>query len=125
MALYMLHTDIATALIQGGSPVLDRRVARATPRQLCISAITRGELLCGLSGKMLSKHKGGSSKSETPPRDEIAGEETGDVPVGSGNDSDLDDVTVAQQLGSPTDQTMEALRKTTHSVLAAFNAGRG
>jgi predicted nucleic acid-binding protein len=119
MALYMLHTDIATGLIQGGSSALDRRVARATPRELCISAVTRGELLCGLSRQMLRKKKGRESKPETPPRKEIV-EETGDAPVGSGNDSDLDAVIVAQPLVSPIDQTMGSLRKTTHTELAAL-----
>jgi predicted nucleic acid-binding protein len=120
MALYMLHTDIATGLIQGGSSALDRRVACAAPRVLCISAVTRGELLCGLSGQMLRKKKGRGSKPETRPRDEIVREETGDAPVGGGNDSDLDDVIVAQPLVSPIDPTMESLRKTTHAVLAAL-----
>ena len=123
MALYMLHTDIATALIQGGSPALDRRVARATPHRLCISAVTRGELLCGLSRQMLQKKRRGS-KSETPPRKEIVREETRDAPVGRGNDSDLDDVIVAQPLVSPIDQTtVESLRKATHAVLAALTPG--
>jgi predicted nucleic acid-binding protein len=118
MALYMLHTDIATDLIQGGSPKLDRRVACAAPHGLCISAVTRGELLCGLSRQY---KKGRGSKSETPPRKEIVGDETGNAPVASGNDSDLDDVIVAQPLVSPIDQTtVESLRKTTHAVLAAL-----
>ena len=92
MTLYMLHTDTATDLIQGGSPALDRRVACATPRDLCISAVTRGELLCGLSGQMLRKKKGRGSKPKTTPRKESVG----------------------------IDQTMESLRKTTHTVLAAL-----
>jgi predicted nucleic acid-binding protein len=70
---------------------------------------------------MLQKKKGRGSKSETPPRKEIVGKETGDAPVGSGNDSDLDDVIVAQPLVSPIDQkTVESLRKTTHAALAAL-----
>lgn len=121
MALYMLHTDIATDLIQGGSPVLDRRVACATPRELCISAVTRGELLCGLSRQMPQKRKRRGSKSETPPRTEIAVEETRDAPTGSGNDSNIGDVIVPQPLVSPIDQaTVESLRKTSHAVLAAL-----
>jgi tRNA(fMet)-specific endonuclease VapC len=49
MSLYMLHTDIATDLIHGKSPALDSRIAATPPQELCISAVTRGELLCGLS----------------------------------------------------------------------------
>lgn len=48
MALYMLDTNIAAYLLRGQFPVLDTRI-RATPSaQLCISAITRGELLHGV-----------------------------------------------------------------------------
>jgi tRNA(fMet)-specific endonuclease VapC len=49
MPLYMLHTDIATDLIHGKSPTLDSRIAATPPQELCISAVTCGELLCGLS----------------------------------------------------------------------------
>jgi tRNA(fMet)-specific endonuclease VapC len=49
MSLYMLHTDIAVGLIHGKSPVLDSRIATTSPHELCISAVTRGELLCALS----------------------------------------------------------------------------
>jgi tRNA(fMet)-specific endonuclease VapC len=60
MSLYMLHTDIATDLIHGKSPALDRRIASTLPQELCISAVTRGELLCGLSLQWLrKKHAGG------------------------------------------------------------------
>lgn len=48
MSLYMLDTDTVSYLIGGTSPVLDARVAAAQPDALCISAITRGELLYGL-----------------------------------------------------------------------------
>jgi tRNA(fMet)-specific endonuclease VapC len=51
MSLYMLDTDTVSYLIRGTSPVLDARVARARPDELCISAITRGELLYGLKLK--------------------------------------------------------------------------
>jgi predicted nucleic acid-binding protein len=49
MALYMLSTDIAACLIRGTSRTLDERVASAPPEELCISAVTRGELLLGVS----------------------------------------------------------------------------
>jgi len=49
MALYMLSTDIAVCLIRGTSRALDERVASALPEELCISAVTRGELLLGVS----------------------------------------------------------------------------
>jgi tRNA(fMet)-specific endonuclease VapC len=59
MSLYMLHTDIATDLIHGNSPALDSRIASTPPQELCISAVTRGELLCGLSQQWLrQKHEG-------------------------------------------------------------------
>ncbi len=59
MSLYMLHTDIATDLIHGKSPALDRRIAATLPQELCISAVTRGELLCGLSLQWLRKKHAG------------------------------------------------------------------
>ena len=49
MARYMLCTDIAVCLIRGTSRTLDERVASAPPEELCISAVTRGELLLGVS----------------------------------------------------------------------------
>ena len=49
MALYMLATDIAVCLIRGTSRALDDRIESTSQEELCISAVTRGELLCGLS----------------------------------------------------------------------------
>ena len=49
MALYMLDTDTVMYLIRGKTPALDERIAAARPAELCISAVTRGELLCGLA----------------------------------------------------------------------------
>jgi tRNA(fMet)-specific endonuclease VapC len=63
MPLYMLHTDIATDLIHGRSPTLDRRIASTQPQELCISAITRGELLCGLSEQWLRKNHEGAGRT--------------------------------------------------------------
>ncbi len=53
MSLFMLHTDIATDLILGRSAPLDRRIGATPLQDLCISAVTRGELLCGLSQQWL------------------------------------------------------------------------
>jgi predicted nucleic acid-binding protein len=49
MALYMLSTEIAVCLVRGTSRALDGRIESASRDELCISAVTRGELLCGLS----------------------------------------------------------------------------
>jgi len=88
MGLYMLSTDIATCLIRGKSKILDARVASVPPGELCISAVTRGELLFGVSRQM---------------RQTAAVAEP------------------AKARTSPVDRrTMEALRKTTHSALAAL-----
>jgi tRNA(fMet)-specific endonuclease VapC len=48
MALYMLDTDTASYLIKGTHPELDRHIAQLPPTEICISAVTRGELLFGL-----------------------------------------------------------------------------
>ena len=88
MGLYMLSTDIATCLIRGKSKILDARVASVASGELCISAITRGELLFGVSRQTRQTAAGAEpAKARTPPVDQ---------------------------------RTMEALRKTTHSALAAL-----
>ena len=88
MRLYMLSTDIATCLIRGKSKILDARVASVPPGELCISAVTRGELLFGVSRQTRQTAAGAEpAKARTPPVDQ---------------------------------RTMEALRKTTHSALAAL-----
>ena len=46
--MYMLDTDTVSYLIRGKNPKLDKRVAAIHPEQLCISSVTRGELLYGL-----------------------------------------------------------------------------
>jgi tRNA(fMet)-specific endonuclease VapC len=51
MPAYMLATDTASYLIRGDSPALDARVAALTKKQLCISAVTRSELLYGVKLK--------------------------------------------------------------------------
>lgn len=51
MPQYMLDTDTVSFLIRGRTPVLDAHVANVAPKNLCISAVTRGELLYGLKLK--------------------------------------------------------------------------
>ncbi len=51
MPLYMLDTDTVSYLVRGKTPALDVRVAAASQKHLCISAVTRGELLYGLKLK--------------------------------------------------------------------------
>ncbi len=51
MRQFMLDTDTASYLIRGKTPALDARVAATAPKQICISAVTRGELLYGLKLK--------------------------------------------------------------------------
>ena len=51
MGRYMLDTDIATYAIRGRHPALDERLAAVAPEDLCISAVTRGELLYGVQLK--------------------------------------------------------------------------
>ena len=48
MTLYMLDTDTSSYLIRGRMPALDQRVRDVPKKSLCISAVTRGELLYGL-----------------------------------------------------------------------------
>jgi predicted nucleic acid-binding protein len=92
MSLFMLHTDIAADLIQGKSPALDRRIASTVPQGLCISAVTRGELLCGLSQQTLQKNRESKPEEKSP-----------------------------RPKASPIDQTtVESLRKITHAALAAL-----
>jgi tRNA(fMet)-specific endonuclease VapC len=51
MRLYMLDTDAVNYLVRGKAPALDAHVAKVPPKRLCISAVTRGELLYGLKLK--------------------------------------------------------------------------
>jgi tRNA(fMet)-specific endonuclease VapC len=51
MPLYMLDTDTVSYLVRGKSPALDAHVAAVLSKHLCISAVTRGELLYGLELK--------------------------------------------------------------------------
>ena len=47
MALYLLDTNIASCIIKGTSPEVDRRVTKIASSQLAISAVTEGELRFG------------------------------------------------------------------------------
>ena len=51
MRLFMLDTDTVSYLVRGKAPALDARVTAISPGRLCISAVTRGELLYGLNLK--------------------------------------------------------------------------
>ena len=51
MRLYMLDTDTVSYLIRGKTPALDAHMAAVSPKHVCISAVTRGELLYGLKLK--------------------------------------------------------------------------
>jgi predicted nucleic acid-binding protein len=110
MALYMLSTDIATCLILGKSKTLDARVASVSPEELCISAVTRGELLLGVSRQMLQETVVGPVTAERRKRTYI--------PQGKGRDAPKKGGEV--ESSSTDESTLGALRKTAHSVLAAL-----
>lgn len=48
MALYMLDTDMASYLVKGTFSGLDAWISTTPHEQLCISAVTRGEMLYGI-----------------------------------------------------------------------------
>jgi predicted nucleic acid-binding protein len=106
--MYMLSTDIATCLIRGKSRTLDERVASVPSEELCISAVTRGELLLGVSRQMLQ-----DTASELTPKLPVRGA----TPQGKVRDA-RKTAGKGRAEASPIDQpTMESLRKTTHAVL--------
>ena len=49
--MIFLDTDACSLLIRGGSKRLEARVREVPPREVCISAVTRAELLYGLARK--------------------------------------------------------------------------
>ncbi len=53
---YMLDTDTASYAIRGGYPDLDRRLASVPPEDVCISSVTRAELLYGVRLKPGAQH---------------------------------------------------------------------
>ena len=47
MTPYLLDTNIASCIIKGNSPAVDRRLVKVAMAQLAISAVTEGELRFG------------------------------------------------------------------------------
>jgi tRNA(fMet)-specific endonuclease VapC len=47
-SLYMLDTDTSSYLIRGSAPALDKRIRALAPEKVCISSVTRAELLFGV-----------------------------------------------------------------------------
>jgi tRNA(fMet)-specific endonuclease VapC len=45
--VYLLDTNIASAIIKGNNPAVDRRLAKVKVSELAISAVTEGELRFG------------------------------------------------------------------------------
>ena len=110
MALYMLSTAVATCLIRGESRTLDARIASVASEELCISAVTRGELLLGVSRQTLQATAVGPVSPERRKRTYL--------PKGKSRDATWKGVDV--HASSMDDSTLEALRKTAHNVLAAL-----
>lgn len=54
--LHMLDTDMASYIIKGRSPVVEARLATIDPGLVCLSVITRAELLYGLK-RLPSNHR--------------------------------------------------------------------
>jgi tRNA(fMet)-specific endonuclease VapC len=52
----MLDTDTASYSIKASHPALDRRLATVPPAQVCISSVTRAELLYGVHRKPGAHH---------------------------------------------------------------------
>jgi tRNA(fMet)-specific endonuclease VapC len=51
MALFMLDTDAASYLLKGSSASLDARIRQLQAADICISAVTRAEIMFGLRRK--------------------------------------------------------------------------
>lgn len=45
---HLLDTDVASCLIKGRSPALEAKLATIPPDRVCVSVVTRAELLYGL-----------------------------------------------------------------------------
>jgi len=115
MALYMLATEIAVCLIRGTSRALDGRIESVSREELCISAVTRGELLCGLSLQTLQ------TMSDEPAQENKPSEQVADPPAAARRRrrSHVRLPTEKQAVASSIDQaTLDSLRRTTHSALA-------
>jgi tRNA(fMet)-specific endonuclease VapC len=49
--MILMDTDACSLLIRGGAKRLDAKIRQLPPRDVCISAVTRAELLYGLARK--------------------------------------------------------------------------
>jgi tRNA(fMet)-specific endonuclease VapC len=56
MMLHLLDTDTASYLIKGKSPMVEAKVAELMPSMVCISVMTRAELLYGLK-RLPAEHR--------------------------------------------------------------------
>ena len=56
MVRYLLDTDTASYIIRGNRPEIDRRLASVPTTDVCISSITRAELLYGVRRKPGAEH---------------------------------------------------------------------
>lgn len=54
--LHLLDTDTASYLIKGKSPMVEAKVAELMPSMVCISVMTRAELLYGLK-RLPAEHR--------------------------------------------------------------------
>jgi tRNA(fMet)-specific endonuclease VapC len=56
LALHLLDTDTASFVIKGRSPGVEAKLAAIPPDRVCISAVTRAELMYGLK-RLPSSHR--------------------------------------------------------------------
>jgi tRNA(fMet)-specific endonuclease VapC len=56
VALHLLDTDTASFIIKGRSPEIEARLADIPPDRVCVSAVTRAELMYGLR-RISPKHQ--------------------------------------------------------------------
>ena len=54
--LHLLDTDIASFIIKARSPEVEARLAAVPPDRVCVSAVTRAELIYGLK-RLLPTHR--------------------------------------------------------------------
>ena len=54
--LHLLDTDIASFIIKARSPEVEARLATVPPDRVCVSAVTRAELIYGLK-RLLPTHR--------------------------------------------------------------------
>ena len=58
----MLDTNMASYIVRGANAGVMNRLDKVPPEQLCVSAITQGELLYGLARKPGAAPDGGESQ---------------------------------------------------------------